>query len=81
MFHFVYYANSFNFSSCLEGVPLEAFKKLGYCSWFSRIVFFVQNLAACLWILSKVLIMFLGSMDPMMLTHIQVLVGQVLCRL
>ena len=31
-----------NFSSCLEGVPLEwrleVFKKLGYCSWLSRIV-------------------------------------------
>ena len=37
MFHFVYYAKSFDFSSCLEGVPLEVFKKLGYCSWFSRI--------------------------------------------
>ena len=36
MFHFVYYAKSLNFSSCLEGVPLEVFKKLG--SWFSRIV-------------------------------------------
>ena len=29
MFHLVYYARSFNFSSCLEGVPLEVFKKLG----------------------------------------------------
>ena len=29
---------SFNFSTCLEGVPLEVFKKLGYCSWISRIV-------------------------------------------
>ena len=38
MFHFVYYAKSLNVSSCLEGVPLEIFKKLGYCSWFSRIV-------------------------------------------
>ena len=38
MFHFVYYAKSFNLSSCLEGVPLEVFKKLGYSSWFSRIV-------------------------------------------
>ena len=38
MFHFVYYAKSFNFSSCLKGVPLEVFKKLGYCSWLSRIV-------------------------------------------
>ena len=38
MFHFVYYAKSLNLSSCLEGVPLEIFKKLGYCSWFSRIV-------------------------------------------
>ena len=27
---------SLNFSSCLEGVPLEVFKKWG--SWFSRIV-------------------------------------------
>ena len=31
MFHFVYYAKAFNCSSCLEGVPLEVFKKLGYC--------------------------------------------------
>ena len=38
MFHLVYYAKSFNCSSCLEGVPLEVFRKLGYCSWFSRIV-------------------------------------------
>ena len=52
-----------NFSSCLKGVPLEVFKKLGYCSWFSRIV------------------LCLGNVDPMMLTHIQVLVGQGLCRL
>ena len=37
MFHLVYNAKSFNFS-CLEGVPLEVFKKLGYCSWLSRIV-------------------------------------------
>ena len=45
------------FSSCLEGVPLEVLKKSGYCSWLSRIVC-VQNMAACLWILSKVLICF-----------------------
>ena len=29
---------SFNFYSCLDGVQLEVFKKLGYCTWFSRIV-------------------------------------------
>ena len=38
MFHLVYNAKSFNFSSCLKGVPLEVFEKLGYCSWLSRIV-------------------------------------------
>ena len=38
MFHLVYNAKSFHFSSCLEGVPLEAFKKVDYCSWLSRIV-------------------------------------------
>ena len=38
MFHLVYNAKSFNVSSCLKGVPLEVFKKLGYCSWLSRIV-------------------------------------------
>ena len=38
MFHFEYYAKSFNFSFSLEGVPLEVFEKLGYCSWLSRIV-------------------------------------------
>ena len=38
MFRLVYYAKSFNFSSCLEGVLFEVFKKLGYCSWLSRIV-------------------------------------------
>ena len=27
MFHLVYNAKSFNFSSCLKGVPLEVFKK------------------------------------------------------
>ena len=44
--------------------------------------FCVQNLAACLSILSKVLINYvLGSVDHMILTHIQVLVGQGLCRL
>ena len=37
IFHLVYYAMSFNDYSCLEGVPLEVLKKLGYCSWFSRI--------------------------------------------
>ena len=34
----LYIMLSLNFSSCLEGVPLEVFKKLGYCSWFSRII-------------------------------------------
>ena len=38
MFRLVYYAKSFIFSSCLEGVLFEIFNKLGYCSWFSRIV-------------------------------------------
>ena len=38
MFHLVYYAKSFYCSSCLEGVPLEVFKKLGYCSWLSGIL-------------------------------------------
>ena len=51
MFHLVYYVMSFHCSSCLEGVPLAVFKKLGYC------------------------------VDPMMLTHIQVLGEQGLCRL
>jgi hypothetical protein len=37
MFHLVYYAKYFICSSCLEGVPLVVFKKLGYCSWLSRI--------------------------------------------
>ena len=64
MFHLVYYAKSFNISSCLKGVPFEVFKNWDYCSWLSRI-FCVQNLAACLWILSKVLIRFrqCGSHD------------------
>ena len=70
---------SFNFSSCLEGVPLEFFKKLGYCSWLSRIVLCTKSYC-CLWILHKVLVC-LGSVNPMMLTHIQVLVRQELCRL
>ena len=43
MFHFVYYAKSLNFSSYLEGVPLEIFKKLSYCFWFSRIVLCTQS--------------------------------------
>ena len=57
MFHLVYYAKSFHFSSCLEGIPLKVFKKLGHCSWLSRM--------AGLWILSKVLICFrkCGSHD------------------
>ena len=38
MFNLVYFAKSLNFSSCLGGVPLEVFMKLGYCSWLSRIV-------------------------------------------
>ena len=38
MFHFVYYAKSFNCPSCLEEVPLDDFKKLCYCSGLSRIV-------------------------------------------
>ena len=64
MFHFVYYAKSFNFSSCLEGVPLEVFKKLRYCSWFSRIVVCAKS-GSLSWILSKVLICFrqCGSHD------------------
>ena len=37
MFLLVYYDKSC-FSSCLEGVPLEVFKKSCYCSWLSRIV-------------------------------------------
>ena len=39
MFYLVYYAKSFfSVSSGLEGVPLEIFKKLVYCSCLSRIV-------------------------------------------
>ena len=40
MFNRVYFVKSFNFSSYLEGVPLEVFKKLGYCFWLSRIVLY-----------------------------------------
>ena len=44
MFHLVYNAKSFiNFSSCLKGVPLEVFEKLGYCSWLSRIVLCAES--------------------------------------
>ena len=43
MFHLVCYAKSFNCSSCLEGVPLEVFKKLGYCSWLSRIALCIKS--------------------------------------
>ena len=43
MFHLVYYAKSFHFSSCLGGVPLEVFKKSCYCSWLSRIVLFTKS--------------------------------------
>ena len=43
MFHLVYNAKSFNFSSCLKGVPLEGFKKLSYCSWLSRIVLCAES--------------------------------------
>ena len=43
MFHLIYYVMSFHCSSCLEGVPLAVFKKLGYCSWLSRIVFCTKS--------------------------------------
>ena len=80
MFHFVYYAKSFNLSSCLEGVPLEVIKKLGYCSWFSRsFVYKIWQLVFGFFL--RFFLYVLGSVDPMMLTHIQELVGQGLCRL
>ena len=44
MFHVVYNAKYFNFSSCLKGVPLEVCKKLGYCSWLSRIVLCAKSI-------------------------------------
>ena len=78
MFHLVYYAKSLNFSPCLEGVPLEFFKKLGYCSWLSRIVLCTKSGIFGFFLRFKYV---LGSVDAMMMTHIQVLVGQGLCRL
>ena len=38
MLHLVYDAKSFNFTSCLKGVPLDVFEKSCYCPWLSIIV-------------------------------------------
>ena len=63
MFHLVYYAKSFNVSSCLEGVPLEVFQKSCYYSRLSRIVVCTKP-GSLFWVLCKIFI-FLGCVDPM----------------